>query len=265
MAESRPSLWQIDVSHYSEKARWALDLKGVDYRRRSPPPGAHIPVALFLTRGRHATFPILRIDGRTIGDSTAIIAALEQLHPDPALYPADPALRRRALELEELFDEEIGPAARLLAFHEIARDQAAFEALMRETAPPPTDRVPAVTVAYAKAYTAMRFGARDEKGAAAAREKLAAGFDRIEAELGDREYLVGDRFSVADLTAASLFNPVVLPDQGPVPNAVPVPRGMAEFRAPHEGRRAYAWVEEMFARHRTAAAPMPAAQPAPQS
>ena len=33
-----------------------------------------------------------------IGDSTAIIAALEDFRPDPPLYPADPADRARALE-----------------------------------------------------------------------------------------------------------------------------------------------------------------------
>jgi glutathione S-transferase len=250
MADSLPTLWHIDVSHFSEKSRWALDLKGVEHRRHAPPPGSHIPIAFVLTRGRHSTFPILRIDGRTICDSTAIIAALEQLHPDPPLYPADPALRRRALELEEFFDEEVGPHARLLAFHEIAKDQDAFEALLRGTTPPPLNRVPAATTAYAKAYTAMRFGVRDEDAARTARLKLAEGFDRIEAELGDGEYLVGDSFTVADLTAASLFNPIVLPDEGPVPNNVPTPGGMLEFRAPYEERRAYVWVEEMFARHR---------------
>ena len=112
-----------------------------------------------------------------------------------------------------------------------------------------------MTVVYAKAYTAMRFGARDEEAARVAREKLAAGFDRIEAELGDGDYLVGDSFSVADLTAASLYNPVVLPELGPVPNNLPTPRGMAEFRAPHENRRAYTWIEGIFDRHR---APAPA-------
>src|SRR5436190_915698 len=52
MPASQPILWQIAVSHYSEKARWALDYKGVEHQRRSPPPGLHMPVVLWLTRGR---------------------------------------------------------------------------------------------------------------------------------------------------------------------------------------------------------------------
>ena len=75
MIDSLPTLWQIDVSHYSEKARWALALKGVEHRRRSPVPGAHMAVAAWLTRGGQVTFPVLSIDGERIGDSTAIIAA----------------------------------------------------------------------------------------------------------------------------------------------------------------------------------------------
>jgi glutathione S-transferase len=52
MSDSLPTLWQIEVSHFSEKARWALDYKGVEHKRSSPLPGAHIAVALWLTRHR---------------------------------------------------------------------------------------------------------------------------------------------------------------------------------------------------------------------
>jgi glutathione S-transferase len=44
-----------------------------------------------------------------------------------------------------------------------------------------------------------------------ARERIVAAMDRVEAELGARDYLVGDAFSVADLTAAALFTPVLCP------------------------------------------------------
>jgi glutathione S-transferase len=46
---------------------------------------------------------------RPIGDSTRIIEVLERRYPDPALYPSDPDERRRALEIEEFWDEELGP------------------------------------------------------------------------------------------------------------------------------------------------------------
>jgi len=68
----QPTLWHITISHYSEKARWALDYKSIPYRLRAPVPGAHIPVALWLTYGRHYTLPVLDLGGERIGDSTAI-------------------------------------------------------------------------------------------------------------------------------------------------------------------------------------------------
>ena len=79
-----------------------------------------------------------------------------------------------------------------------------------------------------------------------------AAFDRIEAELGDGEYLVGDRFTVADLTAAALLFPVVLPPQAPQLEAA-VPEPYERFRASVRNRRGYRWVEKMYARHYRAA------------
>src|SRR3712207_2040077 len=105
-----PVLWHIQIPHYSETARWALAYKGVVHRRHAPPPGAHMAIALWLTRAHQPTFPVLDLDGRRIGDSTAIVAALEERFPEPPLYPSDPEERRRALDLEDYFDEELGPA-----------------------------------------------------------------------------------------------------------------------------------------------------------
>lgn len=252
MSEAQPTLWHIDVSHYSEKVRWALAYKGIEHRRRSPLPGSHIPVALWLTRGSQITFPVLSLDGRRIGDSTAIIAALEQSRPEPPLYPADPEQRRCALELEEFFDEELGPYVRLLAFHELGQDRERLRALMKRVAPEPLARMSGLAATYSRAYTALRFRVRDPRAAERARAKVVAALDRLDTELGSGggEYLVGDRFSVADLTAASLFYPLVLPDEGPLPADESPPEGLERFRAPLEDRRGFKWVAEMFRRHR---------------
>lgn len=250
MSDRLPTLWHIDVSHYSEKARWTLAWKGIEHRRRAPVPGAHMVVAAWLTRGGQVTFPVLEIDGRRIGDSTAIIAALEELHPDPPLYPADPELRRRALELEDYFDEELGPHVRQLAWHELRNDRERFTALMEETAPRPLRRLPGAAAAYARVFTALRFRAGDTERAELGRAKVLAALDRLEEELGDRDYLVGDGFTVADLTAASLFYPLVLPEEGPLPSDQPAAAGFEQFREPLKERPGFKWVAEMFRRHR---------------
>jgi glutathione S-transferase len=250
MSDSLPTLWQIDVSHYSEKVRWALAWKGVEHRRRSPVPGAHMAVAAWLTRGGQVTFPVLSIDGERIGDSTAIIAALEDRYPEPPLYPADPEQRRSALELEDFFDEELGPHIRHLAWHEFRNDRERFTELMKHTAPGPLARMPGVAAGYARAFTALRFRAGSTKQAELGRTKVLAALNRLEAELGEGEYLVGESFTVADLTAASLFYPLVQPEEGPMPADLPSAAGFERFRAPLKERRGFQWVAEMFRRHR---------------
>lgn len=251
MTGSRPVLWHLDVSHYSEKVRWALDYKQVPHRRRAVPvPGLHIPASLWLTRGESQTYPVLELDGRTIGDSTAIIAALEERYPEPALYPSDPQLRQQALELEDFFDEEVAPHARLLAFHELGNDRERFQEMIGASTPPFVARMGAGAVTYARTYTGLRFGVRHEEAAALAREKLVAGFDRLDAELDGGDYLVGEQFSVADLSAAALLYPLVLPPGGPLPSDQVLPEGFERFRAPLQERPGYRWVEETYRQHR---------------
>jgi glutathione S-transferase len=250
MSDEIPALWQIDVSHYSEKARWALAWKGVAHQRRSPVPGAHMVVALWLTRGAHYTFPVLSLDGKRIGDSTAIIAALEERYPEPSLYPADISQRRRALELEEFFDEELGPCIRQLAWYELGKDPERFTELMKQAAPAPLAKFSRPAAAYARLYTTLRFSAGDAALAERGRAKVLAALTRLEAELGNDDYLVGDSFSVADLTAASLFYPLALPEEGPLKPGSPSARGFEAFREPLEQRRGIEWVKEMFRRHR---------------
>src|SRR4030095_5246223 len=104
-----PLLWHIPFSHFNEKARWALDFKRI-------PPQVRVLAPNYLFKAWRATgrgtLPILFLDGKPIGDSTAIIAALEERYPQPPLYPADSEARQRALALEDYFDEQLGPAVR---------------------------------------------------------------------------------------------------------------------------------------------------------
>lgn len=248
----RPTLWQIDISHFSEKVRWALDYKRIDHVRRSPLPGTHIPIALFLTRGAHPTVPIVTIDGRTIADSTEIIAALEELYPEPPLYPADAEERVRALALEDYFDENLGPHARLLPFYELIQEPDLFAEVAAAAVPGPLGKVKPVVGAYARAYTSVRWGANSDADAELAREGIVAAMDRLDAELAqtDGEFLVGDAFSVADLTAASLFYPLVVPPEGPLRTDLPRPPALDRFRESLSDRPGYRWVAETFRRYR---------------
>jgi glutathione S-transferase len=251
MAATRPVLYHIEISHYSEKARWAFDFKGVEHERRAPPPMFHMGWAVVLTRGGGKTFPVLRLNGEAIGDSTRIIEALEREYPEPPLYPADPDERRRALELEDHFDEELGPYIRRWAFHEALEgaEPAEFLEAALGSAPKAVKRVMVATAPVGQRLLRLRYGINAED-AEVAREKTRSAFDRVESELQPSGYLVGDRFTVADLTAAALLFPLVRPPEAPYVIEATLPERFASFRDEMSSHPGYKWVEEMYRRHR---------------
>jgi glutathione S-transferase len=247
VAGDRPVLWQFRFSHFNEKARWALDWKAIPHVRRSLVPGLHIPRVMWLT-GQKAV-PVLVVDGRPIPDSTRIIEVLEARQPDPPLYPHDAAQRRRALELEEHFDTELGPHIRRAVFHALLPDPDLAVEVLTMGFGPGTQRVYRLLFPAISAAMRMDMGI-DGPRATQSWEKVVAALDRIEAELQPSGYLVGDAFSVADLTAAALLSPLVRPAEFPYRIPGPIPTAAASFRASVANRPAYRWAEAMYRRHR---------------
>jgi glutathione S-transferase len=250
-------LWHIELSHYSEKARWALDLKGVAYRLRTPLPGLHGPVAMALTRSGHRRLPVLRLDGATIAGSAAIIAALDERFPEPRLVPGEPAARAQALEHQAWFDEHLGPAVRAYCWSHILGSGANLADAIAPNAAPGRRRVFAIATPLARPFVRADYGATPAR-ATAERATILDAADRVEAALSPSGYLVGDTFSVADLAGAALFTPLLCPPRRPYPPAID-PLGIIELRAELEGREAGRWVAEMYARHRVPAAAVQAA------
>jgi glutathione S-transferase len=240
----QPVLWHLEISHYNEKARWALDYKGVAHVRRAVTPGLQQVTARRLRAGR--TVPILEVDGRAIGDSTRIIEEIERRWPEPPLYPADPGERNRALDLEDYFDEECGHDARRVLFADNLAEPETFLAMFGVGRP----RI-RLLQALLRRVVKWRFQIRPET-VEESRAKVRAALDRIEADVGPSGYLVGDSFSVADLTAASMLGLIVVPPEFPYINVPPGER-TAEFRRYRDSlkeRPGFKWVEEMYARHR---------------
>jgi glutathione S-transferase len=248
--DALPVLWQLEVSHYDEKVRWTLDHKRISHLRRSLLPGVHSVVARRLTGGACETTPVMTIDGESLGDCTAIIAALERRWPDaPSLYPADEALRARALELEEFFDEELGPHVRRAAYHELLSHPELLWPVFTHNQPPAARAL--LRIVFGPLRPAMRrVFAIDADGAFRSRARIIAAMDRLERELGPSGYLVGDRFTVADLTAASLFYPIIRPPTFPYPSIDDVPAKAAAFLDSLAARPGGRWVARMYARHR---------------
>jgi glutathione S-transferase len=245
----RPVLWQLQISHYNEKVRWALDYKRIPHTRRSMMPGLHQLIAK--RKSGIVTSPVLELDGRGIGDSTAILQAIEERWPEPPLMPENPLQRRRALRLEDYFDEELGPHMRRAVYWELLPYPEIVTPLF-------TDGASRVTRALLRgSFPILRIGMKRymniyEEPAMHSRAKTVEALDLLEKELGDNEYLVGDRFSVADLTAASLFYPLALPPEFPYTSPAwdDLPEGARDFIGPMRDRPGAKWVAEMYRRHR---------------
>jgi glutathione S-transferase len=246
-AGEAPVLWHLKVSHYNEKARWALDYKGIPHVRRAAMPGRHLAIAKRLAGT--TTFPVLMIDGEAIGDSTQIIEALERRYPDPPLFPDDPRARRRARELDDFFDEELGPHVRLLWVKSgLASPTVTLGAFF-----------PDLTGGRRTAARAMfplirrRFVTTlsiDDAAVDLAWEKVRAAGQRFKKELGPSGYLVGDSFTVADLTAAALVSPAVAPEQFPYPQPQRGHPLFAPLRDALSESGLLQWSREIYARHR---------------
>ena len=177
--------------------------------------------------------------------------------PDPPLYPSDPAERARALELEEFFDEELGPHIRLLAWHELRTDAERMAELGRSMLPGPLSGVGPVRAAagrFGSAYVQLRFRVAGEDAAAAARTKIVAALDRLDAELErvDGGYLAGEDVLGRRPDRSLALLPARQPAQGPsLPDP---PARLDEFFAPLRERRGARWIREIYARHRKPAA-----------
>jgi glutathione S-transferase len=250
-AEAPPVLWHLKVSHYNEKARWALDYKQVPHLRRAAMGGPHRAIANKLSGGN--TFPVAVLDGRAIGDSTQIIAALEQRYPAPPLYPEDADARRRALELEDFFDEELGAHTRLLALHHMLPDGRLFLGAFAPDLNGARGALGRAMFPLVRRRMTSEFGISEES-VMLAYEKLSQAGEVFRGELGPGGYLVGGEFTVADLTLAALVAPLAAPAEFPYPQ----PQRGHPLLAPARDALAEAgildWAYEIYARHRSASA-----------
>ena len=246
------------MSHFNEKVRWALDYKKVPHKRRSVLPGMQAPLALLL-RGGTSTLPVIDIDGTRIGDSTRIIEQLERRWPDPPLYPRDPDERQRALELEDFFDEHCAHELRRVIFDPLLEHPE----LMAEAAGTDKRRGSnALKVLYPVVNRAVRHQyAVNPERAAEGRASVEEAMDRIERERGPSGYLVGDSFTVADLTAAAILSVLVRPPEFPYHQVDPArdPEDLRNWRDTLTERPAFNYVLEMYSRHRGTSAEVAAA------
>jgi glutathione S-transferase len=118
----RATLYVIPGSHPAIAVQRMLEHKGIPYGRVDLMPVISRGV-LMAMRFPGVTVPALKVDGRKLTGSREISRALDEIQPQPALFPADPE-RRVAVEDAERWGEEVlADATRRIFWNAIKRDK----------------------------------------------------------------------------------------------------------------------------------------------
>lgn len=208
-------LYQFAISHYCEKARWALDYKGLGYQTVNLLPGQHIKTVRQL--GANASsVPVLVHDGISVQGSADILDYLDETFPERPLTPSDPAAREQALDWERRMDDDLGPAVRCFAYHYFLQRPKLVVPML--TAGTPFYNRYIIRLAFSRVEEVMRNWMKiNEKTADRSRQTMETFLTELAEAYKASPYLAGNAFSRADLTASAFLAPMFQPPQYPVP------------------------------------------------
>jgi glutathione S-transferase len=224
----------IPVSHYCEKTRWALSRLQIPFveERHMPPFHRFATRGLAAPSGELASQPNLsplnRLVGQTVGgqsvpvliadrqvwlSSDAILQYADTIAPDDLkLYPIDPQQRQQVDQLVESFDTQLAPAVRLWTYSYIMDRPDLVRSLWCEGVPWYEAMLFPVVFPWMRSNVVQMYDI-SPASAIAADQTIGQIFAMVDGLLADgRSYLVGDRFSAADLAFAGLAAAMVMPD-----------------------------------------------------
>lgn len=200
-----PALLSLHYSPWSERARWALDYQGVEYRlvQHAPFLGERRLRRVVGKPVQRATVPVMVTEGGVLGDSWEIALYADQHGSRPKLVP--PELRASIRTLNELAETTMVRSRGLVTAALLSSDAALDEGLPRG--------VPALArpllrpiSRYGTRWFARKYGL-DLSDLETPRRVLADTLISFRERYGDRPYLF-DRFTYADIIFCSLLQGV---------------------------------------------------------
>ncbi len=209
-------LYSIFFSHYVEKARWALERFGVPYREKRYLPLFHFPPVIWARRGRGGSrdrasspfsTPLLMTEtGEAIQDSGDICRwASDRFAPEgTGLYPD-----REVEAWEQYLHDKLGPHTRRVIYHFALGSRRDMMLLAQRNVGKKQVALfracyPLFTVSMSKALSI------NPVKSARSWDRCREVFAEIDARRQGRTYLVGDRFTAADLSLACMASPVLM-------------------------------------------------------
>jgi len=238
------SLYTFSLSHFSEKIRWALEESRVPFTEVAWTPVFHFPRAL---RSGGVTVPIVEHDGKRVRDSTRILHWLIDRYQPTHLLPEDLS---SFWAIEERFDE-IGDHVTRYAYSESLTNARVVVPLWTIDASPREGRFirrqyPVIRWVFARR---LRLNARN---VAHSRSIIESGLTWLEARVSaTKPYLVGERFTYADITAAALLAPLACPDEHPVYSTHCYRDCVDSVTRDWRDRPAFDWVRTIYRLHRS--------------
>lgn len=244
-------LHQFPLSHYCEKVRWILDYKGIPYRIHNQLPGLHALPNRRLT-GR-VTVPVLVESGQAISGSHAIALHLEASGQGASLIPQSATARLELQDLVAYFDDVVGPAVRRFVYGLITVHPALFAQVFFRDYSPAKRAFGTLLAAPLSKIIATMYGAH-EPGTQELPALFRRAAERVERQLTpDSPFLLEDRLTLADITIASLFGPLVAPQGSPWTYDLDLPP-LTSLREELRARPIGAYITALYGLHRRPAA-----------
>jgi len=243
-----PQLYAFGISHYCEKARWALDWRGIAFKEVRWPPGPHI----LLARRQGAagsSLPILRHADEVIQGSGAIIDWAERMGGGPSLTPELDA--ERALAIEARADAVLGVHVRRFVYGATLTDHPELVKPLLFDGVAPRLRTAAEAMWPMVRKTMIAGMDAGPEAAPDSQVRIEDELDWLEERLAEGGgFLAGGGFSRADLTVASLLAPLARPDEAPIYRDFSLPQPLAATVEAWRRRPLLQWVLTIYREHR---------------
>jgi glutathione S-transferase len=222
----------IPISHFCEKARWALERAGLEYKEERHVQAIHRIASR--RAGGVGTVPVLVADEGVFAESEDVLRYADaRLDEVDRLFPASDG---EVVALCRRLDAGLGPDGRRLMYAHMLQHREEMLRVNNQGVPGWEDR--SLRLFWP---VAARWGRRELGiGPATIRDdapRVRREFDEVAELLADgRPYLCGERFTAADLTFAALAAAVLVPPEYgvrlPQPEELPgtVADAVREFR-----------------------------------
>jgi glutathione S-transferase len=229
MKSSENRLLTIPISHYCEKARWALEWSNIPYSEERHLQGFHYFYSYKWANSPSA--PVLRTPTRVFTDSTDIIQWCDSLAPvQRKLRPMDDKLRQEADRLEDYFDEELGVAGRLWMYTYMLNEIPLILRYSKIHGVPGYEiKLMPILFPLLKGHIhrVLKLTPTSQEDT---RKRVQRVFDDVAQKIEGKEFLVANTFTSADLSFAALAASVLIPNNYGVslPALEELPKAMQE-------------------------------------